>query len=105
MSIEKLKAAHNAASNGIWTVECPNHFTAHVVSPTRIIASSGCNTQMLTKEDADFIALAHNMMPALLELYDLLKEMVATYETGDSKYLEEAFDSARFALDQINLEN
>jgi len=59
--------------------------------------------------DANFIALSHNMMPALLELHDLMKDMVEMWEAAPSQarsaFLEEMFDSASFALDQINLEN
>jgi hypothetical protein len=83
-TIDKLKAAHAAATPGEWVVE-PRHSvfgsvgTVHGRMICLMYQQSGDE-----KTNAEFIALAHNHMPDLLEAVELLDVALHALETpGD----------------------
>jgi hypothetical protein len=71
--LEELKAAYEAASPGEWKAPGFNSQggkVACLIGPDELRLVSG----NFKRGDAHFIALAHNMMPQLLEAVELLKQ-------------------------------
>ena len=80
--LEELKAAFEAATPGEWTAPGFNSQGGKVAclldNPDGLRLVSG----NFERADAKFIALAHNMMPTLLEAIDLLEDVAM----GNSEY-------------------
>ena len=115
--LEELKAAYEAATPGEWKA-CRSHeefigpmfeideedrvyyesrpFT-HIHTETETVAAAH-DLFEFERTDATFIALAHNLMPQLLEAVDLLKEVNADfgYNRSQEKRLETALRIEQF---------
>lgn len=77
--LEQLKAAHAASTQGAWVLNANNDITSGKGSIAWLPAEYA--TQ---KPNAEAIALAHNMMPDLLETVELLGVALHALETpGD----------------------
>ena len=91
--LEELKAAFEAATKGEWDYTIQSNGLTSVygncqqdsMADAELIAFDLHNT-----DDATFIALSHNLMPALLESVDLLRLAAATieieYPESDDRY-------------------
>lgn len=77
--IEELKTAFEASTLKDWEVLTTTGLP-HVVCLTEnevdVMTIAGCGTDA----DAQFIALAHNMMPQLLDAVELVKKFVADHD-------------------------
>lgn len=78
--LEQLKAAFEASTQGRWKLLAPGApdgvgecrpFGAVVPAPHRIISAEG-RTAAEAEANTEFIALAHNLMPHLLEAAELV---------------------------------
>ena len=80
--LEELKAAFEAAAPGNWTAPGLNSQGGEVAclldNPNGLRLVSG----NFNRPDAEFIALAHNLMPDLLQAADLLDELVDYAESS-----------------------
>ena len=84
--LEELKAAYEAATPGEWAAPGFNSQGGRVAclldNPDGLRLVSG----NFKRPDAKFIALAHNMMPQLLEAVDLLETLrysMSQYDDGE----------------------
>lgn len=99
--LEELKAAFEAATKGEWEVNSETHITLWDIGKARFGCRSIAHTghgvganQPQNDENcsnATFIALAHNLMPTLLEAVDELSRFVEYLDTasGDGAYEHE----------------
>lgn len=91
--LEELKAAYEAASSGEWIL-----FDSEVSEGAKGVMVSGdfgvdvcamSNTEHVGYENNDkFIALAHNLMPQLLEAVEVLREL---REVGGNEHRVDEF--------------
>lgn len=74
--LEALKAAYEAATPGEWVDEgrTPRYVNAGIYHVCRVLAHSD-RTFGEYDANAQFIALSHNLMPALLEAVEALEEL------------------------------
>lgn len=83
--LEELKAALEAATPGEWEplMTCGE---LHVCTPVNEGCDVGTICVPYERPDATFIALAHNLMPTLLEAVDLLETLrysMSQYDDGE----------------------
>jgi hypothetical protein len=82
MSIEKLKASYEATTQGEWVAD--DNRTAMAYAGWELVAVDEVPPRVfavaMPQPEAEFIALARNMMPALLEAWQLLGIAVAVIE-------------------------
>ena len=81
--IEKLKAAYEAATPGEWDADRDG--CVYSGKDTMIVGDYS-RSHSRAREDATFIALAHNTMPALLEAVELLTDVSRELEETDKEY-------------------
>ena len=107
MSINKLAIAYRAATPGTWGRTTDDDGLEHVWTDERMYQGVEIVTTIiypnsaeeLKTVDAEFIVLAHNKMPALLEMYDLLKATVALFPVEDLTAEQfEVIDCCRFII-------
>ena len=96
--IEDLKFAHKMTAQGEWNTS--RHGTPDYAPQYGVYAEgSPSDLAIVFREaDADFIALAHNLMPQLLKAVELLKEVDADfgYNRSQEKRLETALRIEQF---------
>ena len=98
--IEELKAAYEAATKGAWrTFEDDESTDVMDKHGDHILTMCGLNDS----RDATFIALAHNLMPQLLEAVELLKELrnsLSQYDDGEW-YLHDGTEPRLDYIDEV----
>ena len=103
--LEELKAALEAATKGEWEplMTCGE---LHVCVPVNEGCDVGTVCVPYEDSDANFIALAHNLMPTLIEAAELLKDLrysLSQYDDGEW-YLHEGSEQLINRVDTL-LEN
>ena len=84
--LEELKAAYGAATPGEWETNQDVDITSGVkFVATALYPDSEVATQ-IEYNNADFIALAHNLMPQLLEAIDLLETVSSARACQDHEF-------------------
>ena len=84
--LEELKAALEAATPGEWETNQDVDITSGVkFVATALYPDSEVATQ-IEYNNADFIALAHNLMPALIEAVELLRAVHYEHNEYDDEY-------------------
>ena len=113
--IEELKAAYAAGTNGTWNTEQSSRTDIYILSDSIVAknkwVATACNHEMhpteaeneRNKANAQFIALAHNLMPSLLELIDKYEMLTAVLYTHgvDHPVTHEAEDMLRESLENL----
>ena len=109
--LEELKAALEAATPGEWGVDSKTHVTVWSFGDGRCGCRSIAHTghKLLTQpqgeencNNAQFIALAHNLMPTLLEAIDLLETVSSARACQDHEFDVDAwFKQVRNLLGDI----
>ena len=99
--LEQLNAAYAASTQGEWSTYAPcsgqdgfpDNYSIGCDTETRstyVASVPGATHYAWSQNNAKFIALAHNMMPDLLEAVDLLRLAAATieneYPESDDRY-------------------
>ena len=88
--LEELKAAYEAATAGEWdyvvaeSAETPSSFV--VDEEGEHILRHRYGVAQKAQRDVEFIALAHNMMPTLLEAIDLLETVSSARACQDHEF-------------------
>lgn len=110
--LEELKAALEAATPGEWEVNSETHITLWDIGKARFGCRSIAHTghgvganQPQNDENcsnATFIALAHNLMPNLLEAIDLLETVSSARARQDHEFDVDAwFKQVRSLLEKF----
>ena len=100
--LEELKAAYEAATPGEWdyfvasNADRPNSQVLDSADDNLLTHSKGITGR--AQSDVMFIALAHNLMPTLLEAVDLLE--LAFFSLDDEHY-EHLRDQIRDVLEKL----
>ena len=100
--IEELKAAFEAATSGEWEplMTCGE---LHVCTPVNEGCDVGTVCVPYERSDAQFIALAHNAMPMLLEAVERLEAMqrVIGELASMNPFLRDVFDTNKAVLEKL----
>ena len=109
--LNELKAAYEAATPGEWSVDSETHVTKWDFGKERCgcrsVAQTGHGLPTRQSDEnianAQFIALAHNNMPALLEAVEALEKMKASFEDLLNGYPErELHEPYQVTLNRAN---
>ena len=76
--LEELKVAYEAATPGEWWEDDDGFVAAGHGDSYRTVADARCDVAPFSDANTEFIALAHNMMPQLLEAVGLLEDLTST---------------------------
>ena len=112
--IEELKAAYAAATQGEWSTYAPcigqdgfpDNYNIGCDTETRstyVASVPGAAHYAWSQNNAKFIALAHNLMPQLLEAVELLKELrnsLSQYDDGEW-YLHDGTEPRLDYIDEV----
>ena len=115
--LEELKAAYAAATPDEWAVKQEREYKAcnsRVLCDKGYIVAEGYSSDSATTKtynelwaeaegNANFIALAHNLMPQLLEAVELLKELrnsLSQYDDGEW-YLHDGTEPRLDYIDEV----
>ena len=80
--LEELKAAYEAATPGEWWEDDDGFVAAGHGDSYRTVADARCDVAPFSDANTEFIALAHNLMPTLLEAVELLEDVAM----GNAEY-------------------
>ena len=75
--LNELKAAYEAATPGEWWEDDDGFVAAGHGDSYRTVADARCDVAPFSDANTEFIALAHNMMPNLLEAVEHLEGILA----------------------------
>ena len=100
--IETLKAVYEAATPGEWEHHWKLQWSVRHVSKHPYI-SGGRGNKPLSEEDAAFIAIAHNLMPSLLEASNALDMLVraANTKNPDPLVMFASIEKAKHVLEKL----
>ena len=74
--LKELKVAYEAATPGEWWEDDDGFVAAGHGDSYRTVADARCDVAPFSDANTEFIALAHNLMPQLLEAVEVLKAVV-----------------------------
>ena len=94
--LNELKAALAAATPGEWWEDDDGFVAAGHGDSYRTVADARCDVAPFSDANTEFIALAHNMMPQLLEAVELIEDVA----TGNSEY-DDLSDRAAELLEKL----
>ena len=84
--LEELKVAYEAATPGEWWEDDDGFVAAGHVDSYRTVADARCDVAPFSDANTAFIALAHNLMPTLLEAIDLLETVSSARACQDHEF-------------------
>ena len=84
--LEELKAAYEAATPGEWWEDDDGFVAAGQGDSYRTVADARCDVAPFSDANTEFIALAHNLMPTLLEAIDLLETVGSARACQDHEF-------------------
>ena len=98
--LEELKAAFEAATPGEWEplMTCGE---LHVCTPVNEGCDVGTVCVPYERSDAEFIALAHNLMPQLLEAVEVMLALGDAYDVGQPATKTSAIGRYRAVLEKL----
>ena len=80
--LNELKVAYEAATPGEWWEDDDGFVAAGHGDSYRTVADARCDVAPFSDANTEFIALAHNLMPTLLEAVGLLEDVAM----GNAEY-------------------
>ena len=101
--IEELRAAFNAATGGEWRASqgCIYKGKTNISIAQCYVTTTNLNNDEV--KNANFVALAHNNMPALLEAVEALEKMKTSFEDLLNGYPErELHEPYQVTLNRAN---
>ena len=84
--LEELKAAYVAATPGEWWEDDDGFVAAGHGDSYRTVADARCDVAPFSDANTEFIALAHSLMPTLLEAIDLLETVSSARACQDHEF-------------------
>ena len=83
--LEELKAAYGAATPGEWWEDAGFVAAGHG-DTYRTVADARCDVAPFSDANTEFIILAHNLMPTLIEAVELLRAVHYEHNEYDDEY-------------------
>ena len=78
-NLEELKAAYVAATPGEWREDDDGFIVSGNWDDYKTVVDARCDKEPFADANTAFIALAHNLMPTLLEAVGVLKQIDALH--------------------------